>query len=188
MKTEHTIVNRVFTKRETPKSDWSGRIGSCELALVSPSKGNVEFHLDGQVLPDQSVLYLMTFSLQSLQDAYAGAASLDEATANWEKKRDALINGTIGARGEGGLSDTERAEIYVAENAIRAKIGADAWKALTDEERVARTESAVEKLRTANADAFNAAVAARVAHVVEQRAKRAAEKAVLGNMSADVDL
>lgn len=189
MKTENTLVNRVFTKRETAKSDWSGRIGATTLRIDAPSKGNVVFYLDDAELPEQSALYLMTFSLQSLQDAYAGAESIDEAVAAWEKKRDALINGTIGTRGDGGgLTDQERAELYVAENAVRSKIGAEAWKALDDAARVARTESAVEKLRTANAEAFAAAVTARIVHVVEQRAKKAAEKATLAGMSASIDL
>lgn len=177
-------IARVFTKRETAKSAWSGRIGHVELVADVKS-----MTLDGAKLPDASIEYLLNFSLQSLQDAYAGAEDLAEATGSWEKKRDALLDGTIGVRGSGGgMSDEDRAAYYVAEQAVRAKVGTDAWKEMDDEARVARTESAIEKLRTADADAFEAAVAARVAHVVEQRQKRAAEKAALGGLGVGVDL
>ena len=93
-----TITNRVFTKRETEKSDWSGRIGATELKV----DGKGIWWLDGTELPQASADYLANFALQSLQDAYAGASSLDDATKRWEAKRTALLDGTIGARSGGG--------------------------------------------------------------------------------------
>lgn len=188
MKAELAIVNRVFTKRETEKSNWSGRIGSVEFSIDAPSKGNVTFHVDGKEIPDTSALYLMTFALQSLQDAYAGADSLDEATANFDKKLAALLDGTIGVRGSGGgLSDEERAEAYVAEQAVREKVSADEWKAMSDDAKAERVAKAIATLKEKRADVFAAKVAERVAHVVEQRKRRAAEKAAIASM-ADIDL
>lgn len=177
-------IARVFEKRVTEKSSWGGRIGSVE---GTADVGNVV--LNGKTLPQASVDYLLHFSLQSLQDAYAGADDLAEATALFDKKLAALLEGTIGVRSGGsGMTDEQRAEIYVAEQAIRAKIGNDAWKALDDEARVERAIAGVTKLRDKDPETFAARVAERVAHVVEQRAKKAAEKAALKGLGADVDL
>lgn len=177
------LVNRVFSKRETEKSNWSGRIGSVEM-----SAGITGISINGKELPEASINYLLNFSLQSLQDAYAGAEDLTEATANWEKKLAALLDGTIGVRsGGGGMSDEERAELYVAEQATRAKLTADEWKALSDEAKVARVEANVAKLKEHRAEWFAEKVAERVAHIVEQRKRRAAEKAEMAALG-DVDL
>lgn len=189
MKDTNSIANRVFDKRETAKSNWSGRVGSVEFAITAPSKGNVEFAVNGKTIPDASAVYLMYFALQSLQDAYAGAESLDEATAAFDKKLAALMEGTIGVRsGGGGQSDEDRAEYYVAEQAVRQKVGADAWKAMDEAAQTARVESAIEKLRAHDEAAFNANVAARVAHVVEARKRRAEEKAAIKSAAGDLDL
>lgn len=97
-------IARVFEKRATEKSTWSGRIGKVELFVSDDGIWSI----DGKVLGRKSVEYLLNFSLQSLQDAYAGADDLTEATANWAKKRDALIEGTIGQRAANGLGAFER--------------------------------------------------------------------------------
>lgn len=90
-------VERIYSKRPTERSDWDGRVG--HVTLEAP---NGKWKLDGQELPERSVEYLMMFALQSLQDAYAGAKSLTEAEASWTKKRDAILDGTIGVRTGGG--------------------------------------------------------------------------------------
>lgn len=65
-----------------------------------------EIWLDGTKLPPASVQYLMNFSLQSLQDAYAGAKTSDESRGLLLKKLEAICSGTIGMRGEsGGVSE-----------------------------------------------------------------------------------
>ncbi len=96
-------ASRVYSKRETEKSDWSGRIGHTEFVIESNS--DIKVMLDGNVLGAASIEYLMTFALQSMQDAYAGADSLSAAIGAFEKKRDAIIAGTIGVRGTGGGVD-----------------------------------------------------------------------------------
>jgi hypothetical protein len=174
--TQH-IISRVFTKRETEKSNWSGRIGAVE--------GFADLDrivINGHELPEASVAYLLNFSLQSLQDAYAGADDLTEATANWEKKLSALIDGTIGVRSGGsGMTDEERAELYVAESIYATKYGKDtdkgkAFRELKDDDKAEFLVGIAAKLREQLAD-FEDRVAKRVEHVVEMRKRRAEEKA-----------
>ena len=91
-----TEVSRTFALR---KFDGA-KIGA---VVLSAPKG--KWALDGQELSQASVEYLMTFALQSLQDAYAGADTLAEAKAAFAKKLDAVKNGTIGVRTGGGGTD-----------------------------------------------------------------------------------
>lgn len=93
--TQSLIAARSFAKRATAKSEWSGAIGAVELKI-----DNGVWFIDGKEIPKISREYLLNFALQSLQDAYAGAENLTEAVAAFEKKRDALLAGTIGVRGE----------------------------------------------------------------------------------------
>jgi hypothetical protein len=98
-----------------------GRIG---IVNLEAEVGAVK--IDGKELPATSVEYLLTFALQNLQDAYAGAESAVDAQARFGKKLDRLIEGTIGVRasGDGASAETK---------AIRAVIGdmlraAKQWK------------------------------------------------------------
>lgn len=176
-------IARVFTKRETEKSNWSGRVGSVE-GVADINK----IVLNGNELGAASINYLLNFSLQSLQDAYAGAESLAEATANFEKKLAALLDGTIGVRGAGGgMSDEDRAKAYVAEQAVRAKLPADEWKAMDDDAKAERVARAIGTLEEKRGEWFAEQVAARVEHVVDMRRKRAEEKATIAAMG-DLDL
>lgn len=182
------LVNRVFTKRETEKSAWSGRIGAVELVA------NVEsVTIGGKTLPEASVEYLLNFSLQSLQDAYAGADDLTEATANWEKKLAALMEGTIGVRsGGGGMTDEERAELYIAEAWYRVKNPkgtekGDAFLAKKDDDKTEFLVEVASQLREKWAP-FADKVAERVEHVVAMRKKRAAEKNALTAIEVEIDL
>ena len=72
--------------------------------------GATKFLIDGKELPDSSVEYLMKFALQSLQDAYAGAKTNEEAREMFNKKYEKLIEGKIGAR-ESGESVSEEVRI-----------------------------------------------------------------------------
>lgn len=122
-------VERIFSHRT------HGRIGHVELVV---DKG--KWTLDGQELPAASVEYLLRFSLQSLQDAYAGADNAAEATAAWEKKRDALIAGTIGVRsGSGG----EEPHMPFVRRLIRQALGADnkaKYDAIPSDDQKARAD------------------------------------------------
>lgn len=79
--------------------------------------------LNGMPLPADSIEYLLTFALQSLQDAYAGTKTEAEATAAFEKKRDAVIAGTIGARGSSGVSDETRVARQIVRALLKEKWG-----------------------------------------------------------------
>lgn len=92
-------INRAFVSR------GFGDIG--KVTLTAP-KG--EYTLDGKALPEASVAHLLTFALQTLQDAYAGAKTADEALGAFGSKYDKLVNGTIGARSSGG-GVTERDKV-----------------------------------------------------------------------------
>lgn len=84
-------MQRIYTHRSF------GNIGSVE--LVAPEG---KWTLDGKELPGASVDHLVNFALQTLQDSYAGAKTADEAKADFIKKYDKLIAGTLGLRGGDG--------------------------------------------------------------------------------------
>lgn len=75
-----------------------GRIGLAKLEITGKGK----LALDGQELPEKSVEHFLNFALQSLQDAYAGADTLDAAKKAWQAKYDKIVAGTIGVRQGGG--------------------------------------------------------------------------------------
>lgn len=84
-----------------------GSIG--EVTLVVPESG---WTLNGKALSESSIRHLATFSLQSLQDAYAGAKTPADAEGNWGKKLDRILAGTIGTR-EGGSRDAVKARAII---------------------------------------------------------------------------
>ena len=169
MKSTLAIVNRVYEKRVTEKSNWSGRIGAVEFAIDAPAKGELTFRLNGKELPAQSATYLMTFALQCFQDAYAGADSLDDATASFDKKVTAVIEGTMGQRGE-GLSDEVKIGRQFALAAWQKKHGKDATR--TDEE--------LDAIMAKNAAAFKIMIDAEIARRAAARAEKARLAAEVG--------
>lgn len=176
-------AERVYAKRETEKSDWSGRIGAT--ALVVASESDIVVTLDGQTLPHSSVEYLLNFALQSMQDAYAGADSLNAAIGAFEKKRDAIINGTLGTRGGG---DGVGTRTVIARRLVRAQFKAkngaksEAWvnfAALPESIQIDKLDAYIER----NAEKMRVAVDAELARIAEEAEKKAAIGA-----SMDVDL
>lgn len=129
-------INRNFAHRAY------GDIGKVELAATVTGAT-----LDGEVLPDESVEYLLRFALQSLQDAYAGAKTQAEAQGAWGKKRDALIAGTIGTRGDGdGASMETVVGRSVMRNAFKLKVGAKSeafatFTGLSDADQLAKLDA-----------------------------------------------
>lgn len=106
-------IIRTFTHRTF------GKIG--EATLVAP-KG--KYVLNGNELPESSVAHLLMFALQTLQDAYAGAKSADEAQGAFNGKYDKLINGTIGTRASGdGADERTRVARAIVRGAVKAKFG-----------------------------------------------------------------
>lgn len=103
-----------------------GRIG---VVTMTAEVGAVV--INGNVLPASSVEYLLTFALQNLQDAYAGAADADDAVARFGKKYDRLIAGTIGVReaGDGASAEVKAIRGVVGDMLRQAKV----WKKLIGE-------------------------------------------------------
>lgn len=121
-------VSRSFVKRDTDKSTWSGTVHAPTTFKIHDGV----WFLDGKELPKSSREYLMLFSLQSLQDAYAGAEDLDDAQARLEKKYTRLVNGEIGTReASGTTSDETDAQRHVARRIFFAQFekGSDEYKA-----------------------------------------------------------
>ena len=138
------MIKRTFTHRTF------GLIGEVNLKA---SEGTT-LSLNGKELPPSSVEYLLTFALQSLQDAYAGAKTPDEAVASWTKKRDSLIAGTIGTRTGTGtsVSDETRIGRNLIKGALKAKWGKDSpeWKeftGLSDADQAAKLDELLGKNR-----------------------------------------
>jgi hypothetical protein len=146
-----------------------GAIGS---VVFDVPKGS--FKLNGQTLPDASVAHLMTFALQTLQDAYAGAKSTDEALGAFNQKLDKLLNGTIGTRGSGdGADERTRVARAIVRGAVKAKFGGKSpewarFTGLTDDEQAAKLDAWF----TANEATFAPAVDEKLAELAAARAKR----------------
>lgn len=174
-------IIRIYSKRETERSSWSGRIGDCNLQL------NVEgpVLLNGQTIPASSVEYLLNFALQSMQDAYAGADSLSAAIGAFEKKRDAIITGTLGARGYGdGVSHFQTIARRIVRGLFKAKYGAKSaewaeFTALSD----AQQNATLDGKYMANEEKLEPVVRAEVARLAEEARAKAAITA-----GVDVDL
>ncbi len=130
-----------------------------------------KWSLDGKELPASSVEYLLTFALQSLQDAYAGSATAAEAIGAFEGKRDKLIAGTIGVRtGGGGVDESTLVARMIVRKAFMdnnpAKSAArEGFKALDD----AAQNAKLDEWFAANEAAFAPVVADEVA---ARKAKR----------------
>ena len=185
--TKELTVNRVYEKRATEKSAWSGRVGMAELKL-SAADGQIVMTLNGMSLSDAMVQYLMTFSLQSLQDAYAGADSLSEATANFSKKLDAIQNGTIGSRGGSGVSEETICQRLVAKAAYfaSAKVS-DAEKTAAKEWDDEKSAEFFDGLFAKNEAKLRDAVSRKMEERAEARRKRAEEKASAAKMADSLD-
>lgn len=164
--------NRNYTHRTF------GKIGA--VTFTAP-KG--KYLLNGTELPQASVDHLLTFALQTLQDAYAGAKSTDEALGAFNTKLDRLLNGTIGTRGTGdGADERTRVARSVVHAAAKAKFGSKSpeWATFTgldDDARNAKLDGWYE----ANKAAFDPAVD-------EEMARRNARREANKGLGATVDI
>jgi hypothetical protein len=155
-----------------------GNIGA--VTFVTP-KG--KYTLNGTELPDASVAHLMTFALQTLQDAYAGAKSTDEALGAFNGKLDKLLNGTIGTRSGGdGADERTRVARSVTMSAAKAKFGAKSpewatFTGLSDNDKNAKLDG----WYAANAAAFDPAID-------EEMARRAAKRDAKASLAGSVDI
>lgn len=99
-----------------------------DLGIVTLEYPAGEWKLDGHVLNENAILHLVNFSLQTLQDAYAGKKLISEATGAFKKKYDKIINGTIGVRGANEPVTEYQA---VARKQVQAAIKANAVATIT---------------------------------------------------------
>jgi hypothetical protein len=156
-------TNRTYTHKTY------GAIGAVE--LVTP-KG--KWTLNGHELPESSISHLAFFALQTLQDAYAGAKSTDEATAAFNGKLDKLLNGTIGTRGSGdGADERTRVARSIVRGVVKAKMGSKSpdwakFTGLSDDDQNAK----LDEWFAANEAAFGPLVDERLAELAAARAKR----------------
>lgn len=151
----HTVaIHRTFATR-AKSAVGEATIGECRLT------GEAKLLLDGKELPAKSVEYLMTFALQSLQDAYAGAETADAAKSAWVAKRDKLLSGDIGARGPGASVPTE------------TRIARDIMRDIFHKKA---SESARKEYKEADADGRNAILDAAISKNADAIAKLVAEE------------
>lgn len=160
---------------ETTRSFTHRTFGNIGVVTFTAPKG--KFILDGHELPESSIAHLMGFALQTLQDAYAGAKSTDEATAAFLGKYDKLLNGTIGTRSGGdGADERTRVARSVTMAAAKAKFGSKSpewatFTGLSDDDKNAKLDG----WYAANAAAFDPAIDEEMAR---RAAKRDANKAL----------
>lgn len=120
------------------------RFGS--IGKVALDAAVTEVKLNGKVIPATSVEYLLTFALQSLQDAYAGSETEAEAQASFASKLDKLIAGTMGQRNaSAGVDEGVKVARQIVRAVLKTQLGAtsDDWKAFqsgTDAEQNERLD------------------------------------------------
>lgn len=147
-----------------------GLIGS--VAFTAPDG---PYLLDGQPLDEASVTHLLTFALQTLQDAYAGSETADEAKASWAKKRGKLLDGTIGTRtGGDGADEFTTIARQLVRVGYKAALGAKSteWATFTglpDADQNAKLDELFGK----NETAFRPQVEAKIAANKAERERKA---------------
>lgn len=105
-----------------------------DIATVTLTADVANVKVNGTEVPAASVEYLLTFALQSLQDAYAGADNSANAKAMFEKKLAKLIAGDIGARGTSdGVSEAVKVARSITKAMAKKNMGdkSEAWAKFT---------------------------------------------------------
>lgn len=110
-------------KRKYEHADY-GTIGAVTLSVPDG-----DWMLNGHTLAPTAVAHLAMFSLQTLQDSYAGAKNAAEAAAAFDKKLGRILEGKIGIR-EGGPRDPVRTRaITIASGHAKVKKVGDKFEA-----------------------------------------------------------
>ena len=179
-------TSRLYEKRDTEKSTWSGRIGQATLAFTS--KSDIVVTLDGKELPEASIAHLVNFALQTLQDAYAGSANLAEAVGAFETKRDKLYNGTIGARGGSAESEETIVQRMVAREAYMAsaKVSDADKKSLAAKIKAGEADDFLDNLWAKNAEKLADRFTTKIAEREAARKARAESKALAAKVELDI--
>lgn len=155
-----------------------GHIGDVTLVVTGGT-----FALNGTELPETSVEHLLTFALQSLQDAYAGAENGPDAVARFNAKLERLLEGSIGVRVGTGVSALQAAIRQVLRPLVKDAVGAAAWKELEEDARVATIDAAFDGL----SDDDKAKVTERANEVMAEK-KAEAERAKAATAGITVKL
>lgn len=151
-----------------------------EIGKVTITAPDGEWLIDGKALSAESIMHLLGYASQSLQDAYAGAKTQAEAKGAFDAKMDKIVNGTIGTRGDGsGASFETIVARSVMRNAAKLKFGKDSaeWAKFTglpDADQIAKLD---EWLAGKAGESLKGAIAKEV----ELRKARAANKAEAAN-------
>lgn len=128
MAKEKTLIKRTYAHRTF------GAIGEARLRVMDD--GTMEFAIGDDAfapLDASGTEHFLMFALQTLQDAYAGSTTRDEACAAFDKKADRIVSGDIGTRG-GGVDQWTSIARGVVRDQLR-KVGgavAAAYKAADD--------------------------------------------------------
>lgn len=172
-KTNEVKITRAFDHKTF------GRIGVTELVA---DVGLVA--INGNELPASSVEYLLTFALQNLQDAYAGADNADEAKARWQKKLVRLIAGSIGIREAG---DGATVEVRTIRAILREQVRkSDKWKAFKELDESVQNEK-LDALYAKQADASKAAIDKEAAkRIAEAQARKKQAEALADAVTLDL--
>lgn len=176
-------ITKTFTKRETEKSE-GGDIG--RLDLVTPANAFEGWTLNGKPLPVESVnAIISTYFFQTFSDAYAGETKLDDATAMFDKKVQAALEGTIGTRasGGGGVSLETSVARIVTRKLYKKSVDALTYKeTITDVELSARNEF-LDKVYENNIDKIKPQVEA---EIEKRKAQAKAEAKLASSISFEV--
>lgn len=174
LETKEYAISRAFDHKTF------GRIG-----IVEMSAGVSGVSINGKELPASSIEYLLTFALQNLQDAYAGADSEVDAKARWEKKLDRLLEGSIGLRASGGGESAEvRTRRAVIKEQVRKAVGKDKWTAF----QALDADAQGEKLDAVFEKQDDAGQAAIMEQVAKRLAEAAQRKAQANKLAESIDL
>lgn len=141
-----------------------------QIGAVTVTSPDGDWTINGTVVPERTVDHLLTFALQTLQDAYAGAAGAADAKEKFEGKLAKLIAGTLGVRSASGAVDEETRHMrIIMRSLVAANFGKLAWKAMEEEEKLEYIDAAYAGLEDADRAAIDEAVAEAIA--AEKRAK-----------------
>lgn len=155
-------------------------------SILSSTIAGKEFAVDMNKMPNNALAKLLAYGVQRQFNDGCGTKedSAEHKQSVGMARIEAFYRGEIAKRGA-GVNAEEAAEIFVAEALLRNKDKA-AFKAMSDEDRVAAVETIIEK--NAEKPAFRKMVEERLADVERMRAEAAAKKAKLAEVSVDLDL
>lgn len=131
--------------------------------------------LNGKPVAESSIEYLLNFALQSLQDAYAGAENAEQAQGLWDKKLDAILNGTLGARSGGaGVDEFTKTARSILKGKLKTQLGKDSaeWKEF-DESDADVQNARLDSLFTKNEAKLRPIVEERLEELKRERARKA---------------